>query len=173
MIRLPLARNTIFIRLSILSITQLIVLFGILCIKLFTLWENDVNVSPVMFLLMVSFWISMFIKWKTFSIGFKSELQGGMQNTKAPISLCILFAAIEFGETALLLGWHSFRTWKGNAQVLYLPLCHLIIFQNTVCTEFRPCSLWPLWTGLAVHLPCSLGLCSSTSFITVSTSKTS
>ena len=37
LIRLPLARNTIFIRLSILSITWLIVLFGMRCISLFTL----------------------------------------------------------------------------------------------------------------------------------------
>lgn len=37
LIRLPLARNAVFIPLSILSITRMIVLFGILCTKLFTL----------------------------------------------------------------------------------------------------------------------------------------
>ena len=104
--RLPLARNTIFIRLSILCITRLIIFFGMLCIKLFTFWENDINVSSVMFLLIVSYRISMFTKWKTFSIGLKSGLRGGMQDTKAPISSYTLFAATEF--------WMGHQSWRSR-----------------------------------------------------------
>ena len=96
LIRLPLARNAVFIPLSIISITWLIVLFGIFCTKLFTLWEDDINVSSVMFLLVVSFRISMFTKWKIYSIRFKLGLWGGIQNTKAPISSYSVLAASEF-----------------------------------------------------------------------------
>ena len=47
-IRLSLVRNSNLICLSILSVTRLIVLFGI---KVLTLWKNDVNVSSAMFFL--------------------------------------------------------------------------------------------------------------------------
>ena len=118
-----------------------------------------------MFLLVVSFRISMFTKWKIYSIRFKLGLWGGIQNTKAPISSYSVLAASEFsmdthlGESTLLLGWHSFRTWKGNAHVLYSSLWHLITCQNTVLTELHPCCrLWLIWNGLVLHLPCSLGM---------------
>ena len=114
MTRLTLERNTLFTRFSILCITRSIVLFDILSIKLFTLWVNDVNVSSVMFLLIASFRIYMFTKWKTFSIGFKSGLQGGMQKTKAPISSRTSFMATEFwmGHPS----WtNRFASWVGTS----------------------------------------------------------
>ena len=106
MIRLTLARNTLFTRFSILCITRLIVLFDILSIKRFTLWMNVVNASSVTFLLIVSFRIYMFTKQKTFSIGFKSGLRGGMQKTKALISSCTSFMATEF--------WIGHPSWTNH-----------------------------------------------------------
>ena len=103
LIRLPLACYPILIRLSMLFITRLIALFAILCIKLFTLWENDDDVS-------FNCVLSDFHVYQMKNIfdQIRVGLWEGMQNTKAPISSYTLgYWGTDLGETTLLLGWRS------------------------------------------------------------------
>ena len=66
-----------------------------------------------MFLFIVSFWISLFTKWKAFSIRFTLGLRRVMHNTKDSTSSYTLSVATEF--------WMGHPSWKnGFAPVLAL-----------------------------------------------------
>ena len=91
----PLAFITYPIRLSIESIILSIFSEGNSTIILLTLPENCSKDSLCIRLDMVSFFSSMLIRWKKFSMGLRSGLRGGIEKIVAPISSKALRATAE------------------------------------------------------------------------------
>ena len=127
----PLAFITSPNRLSIESITLSIFSEGNFIIILLTLPENCSKDSLCIYLDVVSFFSSILIRWKKFSMEFRSGLRGGIAKIIAPFSFKVPGATAEF--------WLGSPSWRKRF-VITLALCLNAERKSslTILANFRP-----------------------------------